>query len=82
MDSGPEHDPASGQVSVARWQAGKGLITVWTAPVDGALVREPNDPGLGLSRHPNPGDRVKLRWIDQSGSDHAATVTLSASPVA
>jgi S1-C subfamily serine protease len=30
----------------------------------------------------DPGDRVKIIWIDQSGSDHTATVTLGSSPVA
>ena len=30
----------------------------------------------------NPGDRIKIVWIDQVGSQHAATVTLGASPVA
>ena len=30
----------------------------------------------------NPGDRIKIVWIDQVGSEHAATVTLGASPVA
>ena len=30
----------------------------------------------------DPGDRIKIVWIDQVGSQHAATVTLGASPVA
>ena len=29
-----------------------------------------------------PGDRIKIIWIDQSGNDHTATITLRASPVA
>jgi S1-C subfamily serine protease len=49
--------------------------------VDGRSVTQAEDVTAALADH-DPGDRVKLRWIDQSGSDHAATVTLSASPVA
>jgi S1-C subfamily serine protease len=30
----------------------------------------------------DPGDRIKIVWIDQVGSQHSATVTLGASPVA
>jgi len=30
----------------------------------------------------DPGDRIKIVWIDQAGSQHSATVTLGASPVA
>ena len=30
----------------------------------------------------DPGDRIKIVWIDQAGSEQAATVTLGASPVA
>jgi len=30
----------------------------------------------------NPGDHIKIVWINQVGSQHAATVTLGASPVA
>ena len=30
----------------------------------------------------DPGDHIKIVWIDQVGSQHAATVTLGASPVA
>jgi S1-C subfamily serine protease len=30
----------------------------------------------------DPGDRIKIVWIDQVGGQHAATVTLGASPVA
>jgi S1-C subfamily serine protease len=30
----------------------------------------------------DPGDRIKIVWIDQVGTQHAATVTLGASPVA
>jgi S1-C subfamily serine protease len=30
----------------------------------------------------DPGDRIKIVWIDQAGGQHAATVTLGASPVA
>ncbi len=30
----------------------------------------------------DPGDRIKIGWIDQVGSEHVATVTLGASPVA
>ena len=49
--------------------------------VDGRTVTQAEDVSAALADH-DPGDRVKLRWIDQSGSDHAATVTLGASPVA
>ena len=49
--------------------------------VDGCTVTQAEDVTAALADH-EPGDRVKLRWIDQSGSDHAATVTLGASPVA
>ncbi|MDO8588319.1 MAG: VCBS repeat-containing protein [Armatimonadota bacterium] len=54
------HDTDNGPVSVMKWSADKGLTTVWTSPVDGTLVREPNDPELRLSFHPDEGDRVKL----------------------
>jgi S1-C subfamily serine protease len=30
----------------------------------------------------DPGDRIKIVWIDQVGSQHSATVTIGASPVA
>ena len=30
----------------------------------------------------DPGDRIKIVWIDQAGSQHSATATLGASPVA
>lgn len=67
QDRVEEHDPAGGRVSVARWKAGGGLEVVWTAPEDGSLVREPNDPALRLSTHPNEGDRVKLAPGSRSG---------------
>ena len=59
------HDTDTGPVSVMKWNAETGLQTIWTSPVDGALVREPNDPALHLSFHPDEGDRVKL--ADGSG---------------
>jgi hypothetical protein len=62
------HDPISGPVSVARWEAGKGLVTIWSAPIEGSLAREPNDPGLSLSRHPTPADRVKLAAGSRQGA--------------
>jgi S1-C subfamily serine protease len=49
--------------------------------LDGHSVTSPEDVTAALADH-DPGDRVKIMWIDQSGSDHAATVTLGASPVA
>lgn len=63
-----EHDPVGGRVSVARWKTGGGLEVVWTAPEEGSLLREPNDPALRLSRYPNEGDRVKLAPGSRSGS--------------
>jgi outer membrane protein assembly factor BamB len=62
-----EHDPVSGRVTLARWEAGKGLVTIWTAPSEGTLVREPNDHALGLCRHPTSGDRVKLATGSRQG---------------
>ena len=55
-----KHDPVSGPVQVAVWREGKGLEIVWSAPVEGELVREPNSADLHLSRHPDEGTRVKL----------------------
>lgn len=49
--------------------------------VDGRTVTSAEDVTAALADH-DPGDHVKLGWIDQSGSDHGATVTLGASPVA
>jgi S1-C subfamily serine protease len=34
-----------------------------------------------LSAH-HPGDRVKVEWVDASGQDHSATVTLATGPAA
>jgi S1-C subfamily serine protease len=47
----------------------------------GHIVASAEDVTALLADH-DPGDRVKIIWIDQSGSDHTATVTLGASPVA
>jgi hypothetical protein len=70
-----EHDTDTGPVTVAKWAPDgsitslpdgaegmptKDVTSIWTGPTDGALVREPNDPALGLSFDPDPGDRVKL----------------------
>jgi S1-C subfamily serine protease len=49
--------------------------------VDGRTVTSAEEVTAALADH-DPGDHVKIRWIDQSGSAHAATVTLGASPVA
>jgi S1-C subfamily serine protease len=32
-----------------------------------------------LGQH-HPGDQVSIGWVDQSGSRHAATITLKAGP--
>ena len=42
---------------------------------------QPKTSHPSLADH-DPGDRIKIVWIDQLGSQHAATVTLGASPVA
>ena len=47
------HDPESGAVRIARWEGERGLRVVWTAPVTGRLLREPNNPSLG-----SPGIRM------------------------
>jgi len=67
-DRAGKHDPVSGPVQVARWRDGKGLEVVWSAPVEGELVREPNDPSLHLGRHPDEGTRVKLGPGSGAGS--------------
>jgi S1-C subfamily serine protease len=51
------------------------------AAVDGRTVTSAEDVTAALADH-DPGDRVKIMWIDQAGGDEAATVTLGASPVA
>ena len=55
-----EHDTDSGPVSIVKWDPMKGISADMVCPLDGALVREPNDQSLSLSLHPDPGDRVKL----------------------
>jgi S1-C subfamily serine protease len=47
----------------------------------GHTVSSAEDVATLLADH-DPGDRIKIVWIDQAGSQHAATVTLGASPVA
>jgi S1-C subfamily serine protease len=49
--------------------------------LDGQAVTSPDDVTAVLADH-DPGDQVKIMWSDQYGSDHSATVTLGASPVA
>ena len=49
--------------------------------LDGHSVSSAEDVNAALADH-DPGDGVKIMWIDESGSDHGATVTLGASPVA
>jgi S1-C subfamily serine protease len=49
--------------------------------VDGETVTSAQDVTAVLADH-NPGDRIKIIWVDQSGNDRSATVTLGASPVA
>jgi S1-C subfamily serine protease len=47
----------------------------------GHAVTSAEDVTALLADH-DPGDRIKIVWIDQAGSEQAATVTLGASPVA
>jgi S1-C subfamily serine protease len=47
----------------------------------GHAVTSAEDVAARLADH-DPGDRIKIVWLDQAGSQHAATVTLGASPVA
>jgi S1-C subfamily serine protease len=47
----------------------------------GHAVTSAEDVSALLAKY-NPGDRIKIVWIDQVGREHAATVTLGASPVA
>ena len=49
--------------------------------LDGHSVTSAEDVTAALADH-DPGDHIKIMWMDQSGSDHAATVTLGASRVA
>jgi S1-C subfamily serine protease len=49
--------------------------------LDGRTVTSPDDVTAVLADH-DPGDQVKIMWTDQYGSDHTATVSLGASPVA
>ena len=49
--------------------------------LDGRTVTSPDDVTAVLADY-DPGDHVQIMWTDQYGSDHRATVTLSASPVA
>jgi S1-C subfamily serine protease len=47
----------------------------------GHAVTSAEDVAARLADH-DPADRIKIVWLDQAGSQHAATVTLGASPVA
>ena len=49
--------------------------------VGGHTVTSAEDVADLLADH-DPGDHIKIVWIDQTGGQHAATVTLGASPVA
>jgi S1-C subfamily serine protease len=49
--------------------------------LDNNTVTSAEDVTAVLAHH-DPGDRIKIIWIDQSGSEQTATVTLGASPVA
>jgi S1-C subfamily serine protease len=49
--------------------------------IDGHAVTSPGDVTAVLGDH-DPGDHVKIMWVDQYGNDQTATVTLGASPVA
>ena len=51
------------------------------AKVGGRTVTSADDLAAALAAY-DAGDRVKIVWIDQAGSSHAATVKLGASPVA
>lgn len=60
----------------AGFQAGDELTAL-----DGNTISSAEDVTTLLADH-HPGDRVKIIWIDQSGSEETATITLGASPVA
>lgn len=51
------------------------------AKVGGRTVTSADDLAAALAAY-DAGDRVRIVWIDQAGSSHAATVKLGASPVA
>jgi S1-C subfamily serine protease len=49
--------------------------------VDGATINSSSDLTPALQSH-KPGDKVKVTWVDQNGSSHTATATLTTGPVA
>jgi S1-C subfamily serine protease len=49
--------------------------------VAGHTVTSADDIAALLADH-DPSDRIKIVWIDRAGSEHTATVSLGASPVA
>ena len=49
--------------------------------VGGRTIASADDLAAALAAY-DAGDRVKIIWIDQAGSRHAATVTLGKSPLA
>ncbi len=62
--------------------AGVGLTEGDTiTAVDGTTVSSSSALREAIAGH-QPGDTVRLRWTDTSGSSHTATVTLVAGPVA
>jgi S1-C subfamily serine protease len=61
--------------------AGAGLTGGDTiTSVDGTAVNTSSALRAAIGGH-QPGDTVRLRWTDASGSSHTATVTLIAGPV-
>jgi S1-C subfamily serine protease len=49
--------------------------------VDGSAVTGPDQLSAGLSTH-HVGDQVSLTWVDQAGTSHSGTATLTTGPAA
>jgi S1-C subfamily serine protease len=60
--------------------AGLGAGDVIVA-LGGRAVTSPTSLRNVMNLH-HPGDRVQLRWVDQAGESHSATVTLATGPPA
>jgi S1-C subfamily serine protease len=56
--------------------AGDEIVSLGTSTVDSASTLS------SLMQGYHPGDKVQLGWIDGSGQQHAATVTLATGPAA
>jgi len=49
--------------------------------VDGTQIASADDLGPVIQTH-KPGQKLQVTWVDQSGSSHTSTLTLTTGPVA